>query len=267
MGPLFLLFIDLILAAIVAAFVAGITTFLVMYFAPPRVVRVLAQIEVFDVHPRHVCRGDTVNANWLGYADSGNLKAANLGGFPPFHREDLVVSGISIRGDSSFPADTDDSFEVTLELSRRSTGPVTGSLTITNHSSPNARIPIAVPVTFTRDPRPGWIGTRQFFSNPSDNIDDWSPNIQVVALEYPEALGPPGGPRPTRDVVRDVVVTWNGEDQATLTTDDPRQPTRPFPPVLVVGEWTLFVVARPGEGPDTLVQSVTIDLIPQCLRR
>lgn len=263
MGMVVPLFIVELIIALVATAVVVVLILLPIIF-PPRVVRPLPQIYFLDAHPRHICRGDTVTANWRAYGESGILTATRLDPVPPFYREPLDRSRIPM-GMSSFRVDTDERFEVGLEVSRPSTPHITRTVLIHGHS-PNRRIELTVQPTFTRDPRPGWVGRRVFSSDPLADTDDWSLSIQVAGLSYPEALGPPGGPRPTPDMVRDAIVSWNGTDLATLTTDHPDH-IHFDSPVTVVGEWELFVVARPGEGLDTPSPTVRIELLPRCVVR
>ncbi len=264
MGMVVLLFIVELIIALVAAAVVVVLILLPILF-PPRSVRPLPQIFFLDAHPRHICRGDTVTANWRADGESGILTATRLDPVPPFYREPLDGSRIPV-GVSSFRVDTDESFEVGLEVSRSSTPHITRTVLIHGHGSANRRIELNVQPTFTRDPRPGWVGRRVFSSDPRADIDDWSPSIQVAGLSYPEALGPPGGPRPTPGTVRDVIVSWDGRELVTLTIDHPDH-IHFDSPVTVVGEWELFVVARPGEGPDTPSPVVRIELLPRCVVR
>ena len=265
MGMLVLLFIVELIIALVAATVAAVFIFLPIIF-PPRVVRPLPQIYFLDAHPRHVCRGDTVTVNWRAYGESGLLLAARLFPGGPFYREPLDRSRIPM-GMSSVRVTINESFQVTLEVFRSSTPHVTRNVLIYDHDSTNEHIELILQrLTFTRDPRPGWVGRRVFSSDPREDADDWSLSIQVAGLSYPEAFGPPGGPRPTRDMVRDVIVSRNGRELATLTTDQPDD-IHVDPPVTVVGEWELFVAARPGEGPDTPSPVVRIELMPRCVVR
>ena len=73
-------------------------------------------------------------------------------------------------------------------------------------------------------------------------------------------------------MIIDVIVSWENRELATsielatLIVDHPDHGHLPEE-VTVGGEWKLFVVANPGDGPHTLLQSVTIRLAPRCVRR
>jgi hypothetical protein len=259
-----LLIIFEIIAALIAAAVVVVVILVVVFF-PPMSVRPLGRIDFLDAHPRHVCSGDMVTVNWRGDGDSGILTAASLGPFSPFYSETIDASRASM-GRSSFDVTIDTSFNVYLELRRGTTSPFMRNVTVINNASPNSRIPLTVALTFTRDPIPGWVGTRVLASDPLIDVDDWSPSIHVTGLEYPLALPTPGAPRPTRDMVRDVTVSWEGRELVTLSVDHPDHIHTPEE-VTAVGEWRLFVLAGPDDGPDTVLQSITINLMPRCVRR
>jgi len=216
---------------------------------PPLAVRPPATIELFDAHPRHVCRGDTVTANWRGWGDSGLLTATIFAPVPPFFRQSLGPSSLP-EGRTAFRADTTGGFSVELTISRSRVPSASRSVTIFGHDSPNERIRLDAQLAFTRVPHEGWVGRRVFSSDPAIDIDDWSPRITVAGLEY---RGEPG---------RDVEVSWRGTVLATLSTAFPSHANSLV--VTVAGEWRLFVAARPGEGPTTSPPDATVYLMPRC---
>jgi hypothetical protein len=229
---------------------------------PPRSVGPPAQIISFDAHPRHVCRNDLVTATWQGVGDSGTFAAATWAPIGVFYSESLDRSRISTSR-STFPADVEGDIDVTLSLVRTRGSAMTTDdqfVTIKNYTSPNARIVLLAQTSFTPDPRPGWIGRQVYSSDPTVDLEDWSPRIAVARMRY-RGAGEVGEARG-----REVIVTWHGTSGTEIATLSPAQPEHvPSLVITVVGQWELFVPAGPTDGQSTSLPVIGIELWPRCV--
>ncbi len=219
---------------------------------PPPPPPVTCVVEL-DVHPRHVCRLETITARWqTSGADSGSLVAMGLG-LPPFFNQPLNVVEV-VNGVSPFAADYAGYFQVELDVfqGRSSCGnrQIVIQTVDRNYSTQADIYAFTVEqLSYVEGPRRGWQGRRRVTDIPTPtDQDDWSPRIGVADIRYREAGE------------RDVIVSWQGREIAHLSARSAEAHLN-SEDVRVVGDWEVFVLA---DSPVPPILSVTIDLRLRC---
>jgi hypothetical protein len=240
----------LLLLILVVAAVVGVA---LRRAYPPRAVGPAnpPRIDFFEVHPRHICRGDTLTATWTGDADTGNLAAAALDFLAsPFL--EMPLNPFPANGLSLILADIS-AVAIGIELVARRPGhsSVARQVEVRQHGGPNDWYRFDLQLSQVDDPAPGWSGRRYFSDDAGVNPDDWSPRIRVDGLRYADAGG------------REMTITWVGLELATFSPS--HRDHSDLEGVTVVGDWVIFVRARPGEDRRGAPIGVSLDLHLHCV--
>ena len=208
-----------------------------------------AEIEFFDVQPRHICSGDTLTATWRARGDSGTLTAIIGAPVPPFLIVNLANAELA-SGSRDFAANVGMyGAVVNLHVSRPGSISVDSEIRIPSYDRPNAFVEVVIQAAFVESPR-GWLARRSFSADLTPENDSWSRRIAITHMHYRAGAG------------RSITVIWNGTELATLSPALPDY--GPLPDISIVGDWVFFVEAQPGEGPHSGEMMIHIDFKVRC---